>query len=153
MFPPFFVKDKVVFWQSMRSLAIAGIAFGALFWIPAIAFYAGSSVAVGRIVEVEARADSDGHTFYCPTFTFSTASGETQTVNSSDGGAESDYRVGNNVRVRYRPEHPTEARLDEFFSLWGIPVLAQGGSLFYLIVNSVVLRFARKNPPKSPHFL
>jgi len=150
MFSLFFVKDKLVFVESLRALAIAGVVFGALLWIPAIVFYSGSSVAVGRIVEVVARSNSEGETFYYPTFTFDVSDGRTQTVESSAGGPISEYQAGKAVKVRYRPERPSDARIENFFSVWGIPVLIQGICVIHLILWSVVLHFIRKNRLTTP---
>ncbi|MEZ0257295.1 MAG: DUF3592 domain-containing protein [Chthoniobacter sp.] len=145
----FFIKDKVSFVDSMRKLVIAGFIFGALFWIPAAAFYSGSAIAVGRIIEVVPEGTEDGTAYY-PKVAFEAAGAHVETVTGSIGREESAYHVGQAMRVRYRPERPSKARGDDFFSLWGLPVLIQGGCLAQIVLWSLVLRFLRKRSASMP---
>ena len=145
----FFIKDKVSFFDSMRKLGIAGLIFGALFWIPAAAFYFGSAVTVGRVIEVVPQ-QGENSTAYHPKVAFEAAGAHTETVTGSIGRDESVYHVGQVMRVRYRPERPTEARVDDFFSIWGIPVFIQGICLAHIVLWSLVLRFMRKRSASPP---
>jgi hypothetical protein len=145
----FFIKDKVSFFESMRMLGFAGLMFGALFWIPAVAFYSGSAVAVGQVVELVPQRTDDDPAYY-PKVSYAVSGARTEAVIGSIGREESAYQVGQVMRVRYRPERPAEARVDDFFSLWGLPAFIQGVSMAHIVLWSFVLRFVRRRSAPSP---
>jgi hypothetical protein len=139
-----FRKDKLSFIEGLRSLAIGGFAFGALFWIPAISFYAGSAATAGRIVKMAERDSSDRMVWY-PVFTYQDSTGRAQTVTSTTGFSNStQYQPGQAVQIRYRPERLSDARFDSFFSIWGTPVLIQGICLGHIVIWSIALHYLRR---------
>jgi Protein of unknown function (DUF3592) len=139
-------KAKVTqFIEALRNLAIGGFAFGALFWIPAMSFYYGSAVTVGQVVSFVERSTSEGGTSFHPVFSFSDSAGQSYSVTNSLGASPPDVSQGQSVPVRYRPQRPSEARIDSFFSRWGVPLLIQGVCVVHILLWSVVLRFLRRS--------
>jgi hypothetical protein len=58
-----------------------------------------------------------------PKVLFRTESGREVTFQSETGNNPPARRVGEKVRVRYRPDQPQSAEIDSFFSLWGAALL------------------------------
>lgn len=137
-------KQKVTdFVTALRSLAIGGFAFGTLLWIPAGAFFRDSATAEGRVVGIAEHSSSEDGIFYAPTFTFSDTQGITHTVTSSIAFASPQYRRGQTIKVRYRIDAPSDARIDDFFTIWGLPMTVQGGCAVHILLWSAILFFLR----------
>ena len=58
-----------------------------------------------------------------PRIRFQTSAGREITFDSGLGSSNSDWRVGQPVTVRYRPESPNKAEVDSFFALWGLALI------------------------------
>ncbi len=67
--------------------------------------------------------DKDEGTVYFPVFTFTDAQGTVHTIHSSSGSSPPDYEVGDSVPVLYSPNDPENAKIDSFFSVWGISLI------------------------------
>jgi hypothetical protein len=73
-----------------------------------------------------------------PVIAFTTRDGREVEFEALVGGTTPDYELGEQVRVMYDPENPTEARIGETENLWGIPIVL--GS-FGLIAIAIGLGF------------
>ena len=69
-----------------------------------------------------------------PVVRFGTAKGDTLVFKSGSGHYPPKYRVGDVVAVRYRPESPDKARIDDRSSLLLLPLIFGGmGGLFFVM--------------------
>ncbi len=86
------------------------------------------------VVEMRKQTDNDGNIFYAPTFRFRDSVGVQHTVSSAVGESPPAYHVGDKVPVLYIRSDPQDARIDSFWQVWALPILAAiGGGIFLLI--------------------
>lgn len=89
--------------------------------------------AVGTVVD-PARSESSDSTVYKPVVHFIDRTGEEIKFTSSTGSNPPSYSRGDQVEVLYLPSQPQKARINGFFSLWGLPLIFGGlGALFFAI--------------------
>ena len=86
------------------------------------AFVCGSVTAPGDVVALVNVWDGREVSHF-PKVLFRTDAGIEMTFQSEMGSNPPARRVGEKVRVRYRPDHPQSAEIDTFFSLWGAALL------------------------------
>lgn len=105
----------------------------------------------GKIIRMIEHTDKDGDTAYFPVFSFRDGQGNEQTIHSSSGSFPPDYEVGDTVPVLYRPDDPSNAKINSFSSIWGISLITGIIALVDLPAGIVVLfwpniaqRFKRK---------
>jgi hypothetical protein len=122
------------------SLALLA-AVGALIY--ALAFVHGGARARGQVVALVPHQDGELGTVYCPTFRFRDTHDTEHTVTSTMGSAPPEYRVGDFVRVIYRPESPEDAKIDSFWSVWGMALIPGSLGLLCLLVGILVLTWPR----------
>jgi hypothetical protein len=81
-------------------------------------------VAAGRVVGFrQQREGGRERDSFFPLIEFHTPAGHPVRFESETGSESPTLGVGDPVRVRYRADAPNEAELDDFFSLWGLPLL------------------------------
>jgi len=64
--------------------------------------------------------------YYYPVVQFIAQDGHSRTVQMSAGSDSPDYEKGDEVTIRYNPDHPLEARIDSFWgsaAMWILPVI------------------------------
>jgi len=108
----------------------------------------------GVVIDLVASRSSDSVT-YSPVVQFETYSGQVVDLHSSTGSNPPSYEVGEIVLVYYRPDTPSDARVDSFFSLWGATLILGvlgallaflGGLFVYLLrSNKVKLEYYREH--------
>lgn len=139
------------------SLIGAGlVAVAVRFYFKQRAFLRDAASAQGTVVDLTTTRSesigSDGRTtvqhFSNPRVKFRTASGQEVTFASALGSSPPSNRVGDTVRVRYRPDRPAEAEIDAFWENWFSTVAAgaTGGVLLAVGLGSAIFS-GRKIPP------
>lgn len=115
-------------------------------------FLADAVGAPGTVQQLVPRTstDSDGRssTTFAPVVEFTTARGESITFVSSTSSSPPAYQVGETVEVLYLADDPRDARIHDWFSLWGLPTILGGlGSVFTAVAGGLTLvgRRARRN--------
>jgi hypothetical protein len=89
---------------------------------------------------------SHGGTFLHPTFAFTTRDGRSVRFTSSGGSTDQPYADGEHVAVLYDPDHPEQARLASFSTLWLIPVLIDAIGLSLIGIAVFVWWALGRNP-------
>lgn len=75
---------------------------------------------------------------YHPVIVFETESGSMIEFKSSTGSNKKNYAKGEMVEVMYQPSSPQQARMSDFFSLWGASAILGGlGSVFFMVGFSI----------------
>lgn len=139
---------------SMRNFGIAGVIFamvgflmllgGGLWAHSTSTFIDDAGSAQGEVIELVARRSSDSTT-YAPRYRFVVEGQQAYTVISSSSSSPPAYDVGEQVKVLYDPENPTDAKIDSFMGLWFGPVLIIGmGLVFSLIAVIPAFMFWRR---------
>ena len=100
-------------------------------------FVAHAQSVPGTVVRMEQKPGSDDGTVYHPVVEFTKVSGQQATL-TGYGSNPPAYEAGEVVRVLYDPLDPGEARIDDFWSLWGASAgLAALGLLFIGITSGI----------------
>jgi hypothetical protein len=107
----------------------------------------------GEVVEMVARQSSNtsrsSSVSYAPCILFTDIHGRQIEFVSSISGSRGFYEIGEKVDVIYDPELPEEARLNGFFTVWGVAtVTGLGGAAFFSIGFVLLFSGMRK---KSIH--
>ena len=96
-------------------------------------------IAEGTVIQL-VRSTSSDSTTYRPVVEFNTQSGTRIEFTSSSGSNPPSYSQGETVEVLYQESSPNQAKINGFFSLWGLPtILGVMGSVFFVIGTSVFL--------------
>lgn len=89
-----------------------------------LTFVRRSTVAAGLVVGLrEERDGMETQTFRYPRIRFRTASGREITVESGMALGGTAWRIGDQVSVRYSPDHPEAAEVSSLVALWGPTML------------------------------
>lgn len=93
----------------------------------------------GEVIEL-VRSRSNDSTVYYPVVAFQDASGRQVEFQANSGTNPPSYSRGETVKVLYEPGEPEAARINGFFTLWGVPlILVMLGLLFGFIGFGMVL--------------
>ncbi|HEY7349635.1 MAG TPA: DUF3592 domain-containing protein [Ktedonobacterales bacterium] len=126
------------------GLSLIPLGVGLFFLVDTLQFLSrATGAATGSIVSCpRPKSSSSACT---PTVVFKTASGETITF--TDSVNSSGFAVGQQQPIAYDPDHPQDARIASFLTLWFVPTLLLGlGGLFLLIggVGTTIGFFLRR---------
>ena len=91
----------------------------------------------GEVIEIRREDD-----MYAPVLRFRLPSGETQEVKDLATGAP-DFAVGDRVTILYRPQDPTDFRIDTFERLWLSAVIVTIFACFWLLFGFVAWALSR----------
>lgn len=95
--------------------------------------------AQGTVTEL-VRSKSSDSTTYRPVVEFKTADGSVVEFTSSMGSNPPSFSRGEVVEVFYEEASPEKAKINTFFSLWGLPLIfGSVGLVFFLIGFSMVI--------------
>jgi len=93
----------------------------------------------GTVIDLVASRSSDSTSYY-PVVVFEDASGRQIKFQSGSGSNPPSFNRGERVSVLYEPAAPESARINSFFSLWGVAVIVGGmGLVFGLVGGGMVL--------------
>ena len=114
------------------------------------AFLAESTSVSGEVIGLVSREscdkDDDGHrsctTVYAPRIRFTTADGREIVFVSDTASSPASYSEGDRVTVRYRPEEPTNARLDTVTGIWLSAIITGGLALFFAVFSGIWIALA-----------
>ncbi len=95
------------FWNCFFLGFVALMAY--FFWSSFILATQGE-ITTGRVIAMD-ESNSDGSTVYSPIFEY-TVGGQRYEVNSGIASDPPDYRIGDDIAVRYNPANPQHAEVD-----------------------------------------
>lgn len=93
--------------------------------------------AQGCIIQLVDR-EEDGGTSYYPVFTFKDANGVKHIVYSDTGSYPPTYQIGDKITVLYNPNNPRYAKINNFFSIWIIPLITGVLGVTYLPIGLIM---------------
>jgi hypothetical protein len=127
-----------------KPIGILAIACGAIcvlagaawavhsYWLTSTAFRA-----TGRITQLVERHGERGDAYY-PVFTFADQKGVSHTIYSSVGSYPPPNQPGDSVTVLYHAGAEADAQLDDWFTVWGAPILLAALGIVYLPVGIIM---------------
>lgn len=125
----------------MGLLALGFIGIGVWFLIDAVAFTDSARTATGEVIAVTPHRDDDGGTTYTPRFAYTDADGVRRTGETHISSSTYDYAPGERVAILYDPADPRDVRIDDWFSLWGFPMIFIAAGLFSETVLVLIFVF------------
>ena len=116
------------------SLIGAAVLIGAFFSYQNTATFLDEALkAPGTVTDLVYSRSSDSSSYY-PVVEFRTFDGQLVEFQSSSGSNPASYSVGESVSVLFRAGEPQSARINGFFSLWGLSlILGILGGVFFLV--------------------
>jgi hypothetical protein len=121
-------------WIGLNLMFLLFLAIGGWYGYGSWTLVQGGATAGGTVVRMD-ESDSDGSTTYAPIVEY-VVDGETYTLNSTSYSSPPAFHVGQAVRVAYNRDNPSQARLDNFWELWLLPIIFISiAVLFGLIFN------------------
>jgi hypothetical protein len=128
------------------GLTIVGVASLALVaalgaFIYSLSFVRTAARADGHVVQLE--KDESNPTTFHTVFAFRDTLGAGHTVRSALASAPPEYQVGDSVVVLYDPRSPADAKIRNFFSLWGIVFIATLLGVLALPIGIMILKWPR----------
>jgi len=130
----------------MKSVKYIFLLVGALMLFGSFKFYSNTKdflevaiTAEGSVINFIADYSNESST-YRPVFEFSTKNGEILNITSSSSSNPPSYSVGESVEVLYEEAYPSEAIINGYFSLWGLPtILGILGAVFFIIGLGIII--------------
>ena len=120
----------------VASLALVA-ALGA--FIYTLRFVRTAAQANGHVVQLQ-KDESDPASFHT-VFAFRDSQGTEHTVRSDLASAPPEYQVVDSVVVLYDNRSPADAKIRNFFSLWGIAFITALSGLFALPIGIIILKW------------
>jgi hypothetical protein len=122
------------------SIIGLGMLLGALYWYQSIqSFTEEALLTKGTVLELVASRSDDSYV-YKPVVRFTTERGESIEFISGTGSNPPGFTVGETVEIYYLAADPQEAMINDFFSLWGGPLIVAGiGIIFFIFGGSFFL--------------
>jgi hypothetical protein len=119
-----------------------------------IVFVRDSAVTTGTVISYESHQDSNPKnsgsrwiTYYQPVINFTASNGQSTEFTSSDESRTKYYTIGDQVAVRYSKSNPSNATLDSFGSLWGLPITEAIFAALFLLAAFAVKRIGKRIKP------
>ena len=125
------------------GIALFGLVFtviGVYQLIGSMRFVSGAEKAKGEVIELVWRTDNDGDRVAAPLVAF-TVEGQRYLFTSKTASKPPSYDVGETVDVLYRPDAPSDARIDTFWQIYGSSLLFSGIGLIFALVGLKMIRW------------
>jgi hypothetical protein len=128
------------------GLTVIGVASMALVaalgaFIYSLSFVRSAAQTDGHVVQL--RKDESDPTSFHTVFTFRDSQGTEHTVTSALASSPPEYHVGDSVAVLYHTGSPENAKIRNFFSVWGLTFIATLLGLIALPIGVSVLKWPR----------
>jgi hypothetical protein len=92
-----------------------------------------AKTAVGTVVGFKTGRSSDRHTVYLPIVEFAPAANNHKIqITSSVGANPPDYKIGDEVDVRFLPKNPRTGRINSFWAIWALPLICCAAGVLLL---------------------
>ena len=103
-----------------------------------------AATAEGIVVELLVSRTSDSIS-YRPLVEFTAQNGQVIEFAPSAGSNPARYAEGEQVEVLYQTARPSDAKINDFFSLWGVALILAGmGAVFFLVGAGIIVFIALK---------
>tara|TARA_B100000809_G_C15037492_1_gene494299 strand:+ start:388 stop:1086 length:699 start_codon:yes stop_codon:yes gene_type:complete len=96
-------------------------------------FLKAATAGAGEVIDL-VESVSDGSTTYAPVVRFATSNGQEYEFKSNTSSNPPSYNIGESVEVLYIHSSPSDAKINGFFSLWGVSIISGIlGAVFFTI--------------------
>ena len=119
----------------------AMIFFGVRSFLGTNSFLKIAKPSMGEVIGFDSRiinTKGNSRTSYFPKIKFVDAKGTEVEFVSSSGSSSPDVSIGDKVPILYNPEHPNEARRNNFLDLWFLTTILSAMGLVFLLVGIAI---------------
>jgi len=102
----------------------------------------GTLQTTGTVIDLSESPDSDNETVYSPRIEFTISSGHKTIFTSETYFRPSPYAKGDTVIIRYNPDNPEKALLNNFFAQWGAIIIICTRSCIFLFFGFYIILIA-----------
>lgn len=115
-----------------------------------LAFTEAALATTGRVAAVTEHR-SDDATTWSAMFDYTDAGGTVQRGETHISSSDYNFRIGDEVAILYDPAEPRTVRVDDWLSVWGLPVifLTVGGGVESVLVLVLLLRARRRGAERA----
>ncbi len=132
----------------LAFMAVVFSAVGGIFLYFSFDFSNYARATTGTVMSVS-ESYSDSSVTYQPTIAFVDAQGTKQTGETFLSSSSYNYRPGSKVDILYDTRAPHKLRVDNWFTLWGFPMIFLIVGLVLLVITVIVARVSGKKKPES----
>jgi hypothetical protein len=107
----------------------------------------------GEVIELIERNSEEHGLMFSPVFSFEDTKGDTHTIYSSSSSYPPSHSKGDKVVVYYDPTNPKKAKIDGFFSMWGMSAISgiiSIGNYIMGIAFLIISHFVKPKPVSPP---
>ncbi len=136
---PIRATDKMLKYM-FTLLGLVALGIGLVLTKHTLVFIEDSVLTEGHVIELD-KIRSEGEYTFKPIVSYRDNNGYEYQFRSSAGSNPPRYAVGDQVEVLYKASLPEQAKIKDFFSLWGLEALFSfGGAVFFSIGLTMILR-------------
>lgn len=104
----------------------------------------------GTVIDLDSRLGSKGSVTYAPVIEFKDSQNIMHQVTSDMSSNPPDFARGQKVEVRYQPQNPQNAKIDDFWELYIAPLLLGiVGTVLTLITGTILFRAWQRRMRKA----
>lgn len=149
------MKQKIIFIIFLFVGLVMG-GFGIFSFIGTVGFMRNSQVTTGEVTDfdINTRREYDENNERWETKTssvkeieFQTEEGETIIFELT--GSDDDARIGESIPIRYKIDNPDDARVNNFFGVWGVSIIMTFMSVVFVAIPSVAFIALRNGAKKK----
>ena len=135
------VRKIMIIGLILTGIFLLGLSFH--FYVSTSSYLKSAKSVEGTVIKLLPIEDDENNTTYAPVFEFKDQAGQSHVIESSLGRNPPAFEKGQKVEVLYDPASPQNAKLNEFFSLWGVAVIVGFIGMLSLIFG-LILFFIKK---------
>ncbi len=131
----------------LAFIAVIFVGTGGAFFYFANDFSRNAIGVTGTVIDISV-SYSDNSTTYQPTISYVDAQGNKQIGQTFLTSSSYNYPRGSKVYILYDTRTPGDIRIDNWFSLWGLPMVFLGVGLLLAFIAVMVALAAKKRKPE-----
>lgn len=105
-----------------------------------------SKAVIIELIESAGSSSGSNRKTYSPVFTYKDKRGKEYTKKSSYSSYPAIGNVGDSIEIMYNPDNPSQAKINTFFSNWGVPIILASLGIADLITGLIFLIILLKKP-------
>jgi hypothetical protein len=120
------------------SIILSGVSLYS--YLSTSSFLKNAKTAEGTVVKLLPVEDAENNSItYKPVFEFKDQNGKSYVVESGTSSDPPAFKKGEKVEIFYDPASPGNAKINSFFSLWGITLIFGAVGVFFLLFAALFL--------------
>jgi len=131
--------------QIFCGMCVLMMLAGAMFAIYRWSYLKRATTTKATITNLIERENDDGDTLFAPEYVFTDQNNNSIKITSSTASFPPPGKIGDKIEVLYDPDNPQHSIQNDFFSIWGLPVILAVLSTFYFFIFAAVVYFTGRH--------